>query len=98
MPCGRDVYQALHAVYHPASWPRQVGATVPTVAAAAALAQMGATGWERRRQGALQDGAVFPEPGGWERELQSERDAAEEARRHRLQDLQQAEKDSAAAG
>ena len=86
-PCSREVYQSLHAIYHPTSWPRQVGVTVPTVAAATALSQMGEAGWERRRAGALQDIAPRPEPGGWEREMQ-DRHAADEARRERLRTLQ----------
>lgn len=86
-PCSRDLYQSLHAIYHPVNWPKQVGATVPTVAAAMALAQMGEAGWERRRSGALQDGAPRPEPGGWEREMQGKH-VADQARRQRLQTLQ----------
>jgi diphthamide biosynthesis protein 3 len=86
-PCSRDLYQSLHAIYHPTNWPKQVGATVPTVAATMALAQMGEAGWERRRAGALQDGAPMPEPGGWEREMQGKH-AADQARRQRLQTLQ----------
>jgi diphthamide biosynthesis protein 3 len=85
-PCSRELYQSLHAIYHPTNWPRQVGVSVPTVAAATALAQMGEAGWERRRAGALQDGAPRPEPGGWEREMQEKR-AADEARQERLRSL-----------
>ena len=86
-PCSRELYQSLHAIYHPPSWPRQVGVTVPTVAATTALTQMGKAGWERRRAGALHDVAPRPEPGGWEREMQ-DKHAADEARRERLRALQ----------